>query len=106
MFAICLPTKYLEILKNSLKRVRAFQIELGFGSVGFWVEGKIGVSGEKPLGARERNNNKLNPSSASTPGFEPGPPLLPERRSESDSFRYEDKNECEYNNKINVFWAL
>ena len=45
--------------------------------------------GEKPLGARERSNNKLNPLMASTPGFEPrphwceasalttGPPLLP-----------------------------
>ena len=28
---------------------------------------------EKPLGARERTNNKLNPHMASTPGFEPGP---------------------------------
>ena len=31
----CLPTKQLGILMNSLKRVRAFQIELEFGSVGF-----------------------------------------------------------------------
>ena len=29
--------------------------------------------GEKPLGAKERTNNKLNPQMASTPGFEPGP---------------------------------
>ena len=43
---------------NSFKRVRAFQIELEFGSVGFWGEGKTGVPGEKPLGARERTNNK------------------------------------------------
>ena len=58
---------------NSFKRVRAFQIELEFGSVGFWGEGKTGVPGEKPLGARERTNNKLNPHMASTPGVESGP---------------------------------
>jgi len=34
---------------------------LEFGSVGFWGEGKTGVPGEKPLGARQRTNNKLNP---------------------------------------------
>ena len=66
-----------------------FLIELEFGNVGFWGEGKTGVPGEKPLGAKERTNNKLNPHMASTPGFEPGshwweasalttaPPLLP-----------------------------
>ena len=33
---ICLPTEQLGVLKSSLKRVRAFQIELElFGSVGF-----------------------------------------------------------------------
>ena len=37
-------------------------------------EGKTGVPGEKPLGAKERTNNKLNPHMVSTPGFEPGPP--------------------------------
>ena len=41
-------------------------------SVGFQEEGKTGESGEKPLGARERNNNKLNPYMASTLGFKPG----------------------------------
>ena len=52
----------------------AFQIALEFGSVGFFLgEGKTGVRGEKPLGARERTNNKLNPLMASTPGVEPGP---------------------------------
>ena len=69
----CLPTKHMEGHMNSFKRVRAFQIELEFGSVGFWGEGKTGVPGEKPLGAKERTNNKLNPHMASTPGFEPGP---------------------------------
>ena len=31
----CLPTKHVEGHMNSFKRVRAFQIELEFGSVGF-----------------------------------------------------------------------
>ena len=70
---ICLLTKHLGVLKYSLNCVRAFQIELEFGSVGFWEEGKTGVPGEKPLGARKRINNKLNPHMMSTPGFEPGP---------------------------------
>ena len=60
----------LEVHMNSFKHVRAFQIELEFGSVSFWGEGKTGVPGEKPLGARERTNNKLNPHMASTPGVE------------------------------------
>ena len=75
---------------NSLKRVRAFQIELEFGSVSFWGERETGVPGEKPFGGRERTNSKLNPHMAWTPGVEPGPhwweasalttapPLLPE----------------------------
>ena len=32
---------------NSFKRVHALQIELEFGSVGFWGEGKTGVPGVK-----------------------------------------------------------
>ena len=31
----CLPTKHIGVHMNSFKRVRAFQIELEFGSVGF-----------------------------------------------------------------------
>ena len=50
-----------------------FLVELEFGNVGFWGEGKTGVPGEKPLGARERTNNKLNPHMASDLGTEPGP---------------------------------
>ena len=46
---------------NSFKSVRAFQIELEFGGVGFWGEEKTGVPGQKPLGEKERTNNKLNP---------------------------------------------
>ena len=57
---------------NSFKRVRALQIELEFGSVGFWGEGKTGVPGEKPLGAKERTKTCM----ASTPGVEPGPHCL------------------------------
>ena len=40
---------------HSLKGVRALQIELEFGGVGYWVPG------EKSLLVRERTNNKLNP---------------------------------------------
>ena len=36
-------------------------------------EGKTGVPGEKPLGARTRTNNKLNPRLTPSPGIEPGP---------------------------------
>ena len=39
----------------------------------FKERGKTGVPGEKPLGAKERTNKKLNPHKASTPGFDPGP---------------------------------
>ena len=51
----------------------SFLVELEFDNVGFRGEGKTGVPREKPLGAKERTNNKLNPHMASTPGFEPGP---------------------------------
>ncbi|CAH3107947.1 unnamed protein product, partial [Porites lobata] len=34
---------------------------------------KTGVPGEKPLGVKERANNKLNLHMLTTPGFEPGP---------------------------------
>ena len=36
-------------------------VELEFGNVSFWGEGKTEVPREKPLGAKERTNNKLNP---------------------------------------------
>ena len=52
---------------NSLKRVRAFQIELESGIVIFFKErGSTGVPEEKPFGGRERTNNKLNPDMACT----------------------------------------
>ena len=50
-----------------------FLVELEFGHVGYWGEGKTVVPGEKPLGAKERNNKKLKLHMASTPGFELGP---------------------------------
>ena len=57
---------------HGAQRVRAFQIELEFGLVKFQGEGKTGVPGEKPLGASERTNNKVNPHMASTPRWGPG----------------------------------
>ena len=56
-----------------MKSVCAFQIKLEFEKGGFKGEGKTRVPGEKPLGVREKTNNKLNPRMALTPGFEPGP---------------------------------
>ena len=44
-----------------------FLVEFESGNVGYWGEGKIEVPGEKPLGVKERTNNKLNPHMASTP---------------------------------------
>ena len=56
-----------------MKHVRAFQIELEFESVGFKGEGRAEVPGEKPLGAKEKTNNKLKLHMTSTLGFEPAP---------------------------------
>jgi len=39
----------------------------------FKERGKTRVPGEKPLGAKERTNNKLNLHVAPTPGFKPRP---------------------------------
>ena len=39
----------------------------------FDEKGKPEYPEEKPLGAKERTDNKLNPHIASTPGFEPRP---------------------------------
>ena len=49
------------------------QIELEFGNVGFWEEGKTGVPGEKSLAAWMRTKYKLNPHLTLSPGIEPGP---------------------------------
>jgi len=53
--------------------VHCVQIELKFRNVGFLREGKTGVPGEKPLGARTRTNNKLNPHMTLGPGVKPRP---------------------------------
>ena len=55
-----------------IKCLTIIQIELEFGNVGFFGEGKTGVPGEKPLGARTRTNNKLNPNMTPGLGIEPG----------------------------------
>ena len=43
--------------------------------IGFWKYWSLrrGETGEKPLGAGTRNNNKLNPHLTPSPGIEPGP---------------------------------
>ena len=50
------PRNTKELKRTRSWYVRAFQIELEFGNVGFWGEGKTGVPGEKPLGAEKRTN--------------------------------------------------
>ena len=66
---ISLQEKHENVIAAVIKwEMLAASKEFGFGG-----EGKTGVPEEKPLGARERTNNKLNPHMASTPGFEPGP---------------------------------
>ena len=52
--------EHLEVVKNTLKRVRALRIELEFGKVGFWREGKTGTPREKPLG-KEENQQQTYP---------------------------------------------
>ena len=52
-----LPTKHLK----ALKYVRAFQIELEFGSVGFLGEGETGVPEEKPTKPK-KNSTDINNS--------------------------------------------
>ena len=61
-FVICLTTEHLGDLKNSLKRVRAFKIELEVGSVGFWGEGKTGVPGAKTSRSKEENQQQTQPT--------------------------------------------
>ena len=56
-----------------IKCLTIIHIELDFRNVGFWGEGKTGVPGEKPLGAKTKTNNKLNPHMTPSPEMEPGP---------------------------------
>ena len=57
---ICFTTEHLEVVKNSLKRVRALRIEFEFRKVGVWTEGKTGTPREKPLG-KEENQQQTYP---------------------------------------------
>ena len=50
----CLPTKHIGVYMNSFKRVRAFQIELEFESVGFRGEGKSPEYPQKNLSEQRR----------------------------------------------------
>ena len=70
-FVICLPTEHLGVLKISLNCIRAFQ--MNWGVLVFRERGKPEYPEKKPLVARERTNNTLNPHMMWTPGFEPGP---------------------------------
>ena len=51
------------------------KIKLEFGNIGFLGEGKTEEPREKPLGARARTNNKLNPNTCmmTGQGIKPGP---------------------------------
>ena len=47
-----------------------FLVELKFaGIVYFWGEGKTGLPGDKPLGEKERTNNKLDPNDSVDAGI-------------------------------------
>ena len=62
--------EHLGVHENSLKRVHAFQ---------------IAVPREKPFGARERTNNKLDPHMLLTLGFQPAPQWWKESALITDS---------------------
>ena len=71
MFVICLPTKHLEVLKNSFRRVCASQImRWNLEVLVFEERRKREYQGEKALGAKDRTDNKINPYMVSTLGFE------------------------------------
>ena len=67
-FCVC---SHLFVLSTWLEHLE--QATVVKDRVGFWGEGKTRVPGEKPLGARERTENKLNLHMASRSGFEPRP---------------------------------
>ena len=58
---LCLTRVTLNSLTTDKPVALGFQIKLEFGNVGFGGEEKTGEPGEKPLRARTRTNNKLNP---------------------------------------------
>ena len=56
LILFCVLTKHLWVLKKTVKRVRAFPMELEFELAnGFEERGKTGVPEEKPLGATGEN---------------------------------------------------
>ena len=60
-----------EELKKLVEMCPCVPDGIGIWKCWFLKRGETGVPGGKPLGARERTNNKLNPHMTSTPGFEP-----------------------------------
>ena len=74
IFVICLPTKHLEVLKNSFRRVCGSQImRWNLEEMVFEERRKPECQGKKALGAKDRTDNKINPYMVSTLGFECGP---------------------------------
>ena len=62
LILFCVLTKHLWVLKKTVKRVRAFPMELEFELAnGFEERGKTGVPEENLSEQLERTNNKLNP---------------------------------------------
>ena len=55
------------------KKITGVPDRIGIYKCWFLKRWENEVLGEKPLGARERTNNKLNPHVATKSGFEPGP---------------------------------
>ena len=54
--------KHLRVHMNSFKRVRAFQIELGFGSVGFEERGKPEYPKKKTCRSKGENQQQTQPT--------------------------------------------
>ena len=50
-----------------------FPDQIGIWKCWFLRQGKTGVSGEKPLGARTRGKKKCNPHMTPSPGIKPWP---------------------------------
>ena len=62
VFEICLPKEHLGVVKNSLKRVRAFQIELEFESVGFLRRGENRSTRRKTSPSKGENQQQTQPT--------------------------------------------
>ena len=78
MYFVCtvlrliLPFCNSNLFKHGALRMRS-RSNWNFEELVFKERGKPEYPKKKPLGARERTNNKLNPHMVLTPGFEPGP---------------------------------